>query len=1163
MIINGSSDITFLSVKVTFDISLANPVISLENLSQGNNLAGCSFAFSAYSPSKSPIHIGDITSPDVVGAWSTFSILDQWPSNPFNPNQIEWSGLPYIFFVTVKDSAGNVFTTQNIEPQFANICPPADVTEHHKSYFGIASSNVTTACDKGSVFFQDTTNTEYKGLPGTKVSSTLTVGYPLDGTGSRRSNFNLITYSSALVPVYLNSPNYDFVQNSVYDYDTGNNVHIRVRYQLNGVFGVWCGVDLLPLNVILRKYFDKIQNNEFSDMASAQKRSLIILAEYSLIVSGIVQPLSGAKDIPYHIRKIEELSGFKCFDECCGAASGIIPQSSSLSGDTNYIVNSTGGDVSGSVTVEGSNITFNIGDVKYIVDVTENSPSDTTSVTVVPELTGDGHTKYYHIQVDARQLADDLATVIGNDAYELNKWKQLLVDTNNGTFNLLVDGGCVFASNASCNYVFRLSNIPIDTTYAILTGINVNGINHSLSYSFNITNLAGLQSYLNALNYGVFVVTNLGTGSISIETDGNTNSFVSLSYKTAGASYLADYSKTCTGYVPKSANEVIQLMINYICNLDDSQVATSQDYVITYVDNTGVKRTETVNGRSELTFFITELLSKIGTTIQYITSLSALTCANTQALFPENQKLIQVSDFILGAKGGDCAKFYPVELGTRQLQLGAYDPDFMAAFCNALNLCSAGLVCELYNIFNVSVVEHSPLDDTFDIIVTFNHPSAVANSLRYARVDNTTSPVFSSPITVWPTDSPYTIKNVPQGKYDIGLTPVYSDGRNCSELYVVTGDCTGIVSFSVVYNTVTGNFDITYVLAAGLPAFKVNITYPNGGGFYRIYNAGDTVSIAPPAGVSGAYSVTLTPVCDVATGWYGAATAPAVVNISATPCCAAGYTLSSDETYCYKIDQVAATPSGGSPILNAAHFTSTAYGIYGVVFYKSGGYNVDGTWPLGTPSLLPDIYTPNSALIYPNANVIPYSTNGIWLNATPDTSHGRLNTTGLWLQGNQSYIGVLGFARQINIPTEGDYYIGVGSDDFGTIKIDGVIVVSQNISNMSGANYFNTSANDCGFRFWHMYPVHLTAGYHIFELDVDNTASIGVLGFEIYTGNEAALIALTSLDSGNLLFSSKDVVNGEAFDIGNYYCTDPTYQLVNDGGTFYCRKIETQATVPC
>ena len=96
-----------------------------------------------------------------------------------------------------------------------------------------------------------------------------------------------------------------------------------------------------------------------------------------------------------------------------------------------------------------------------------------------------------------------------------------------------------------------------------------------------------------------------------------------------------------------------------------------------------------------------------------------------------------------------------------------------------------------------------------------------------------------------------------------------------------------------------------------------------------------------------------------------------------------------------------------------------------------------------------------------------------------------------------------------------------------------------------------------------MYPVHLTAGYHIFELDVDNTASIGVLGFEIYTGNEAALIALTSLDSGNLLFSSKDVVNGEAFDIGNYYCTDPTYQLVNDGGTFYCRKIETQATVPC
>lgn len=697
MKITGSPDITLLSVQVTWDLSGVNPVINLTNLSQGANLKLCSWAFTAYSPSLTPIHLGSIDYPDISpssSSWVSFSLTDAWPRNPFNSSQIEWSGDTYKFFVTVKDSVGNVYTTADTELQQVFITPPPGVSSDWLSFYGVASSNVAVKCNEGAVFFQDTTNHIYNGNAGSKVSSSLILSYPADDLGNRQTNFELINYSSALAPVTINSPAYQFIQNAVYDYNYLNNIIVRLRFNLNGTFGVWCGINLLPLVNVINKYFYKIQNNEFVDIASAQKRGILILAEYSLVITGVLQPLAGACDIPDHIRKIEALTGFSCFDACCGGSSGITPQQmSSVIGGYNFVVNSLGGDIAGNFSTNGNNIILNIGDVRYIVDVTSNSPSDITAIDVVPEVRND-HLTYYHIRVNGNQLATELANVIKSNGDVYNLWYALFGGNNNGNFKLIVDGGCIFQSSSSCNFTFRLYNIPADTTFANLTSIKIGTSATALVYLFNLSNLSGLQTYLNSLALGTFNVVNSGGGVVTITSNTNTNNITALTYKLSASYYIADMDRVCTGFVPIDANDAVQRMINYICNLTDNQIATSQEYTICYLDSTGTQQTSVVSLGQDISVFIEALLAAGCSTVSYIKSSGAgggVNCDNMTSLFKTTTAKVDANTLLYGNKTG-CAGITPAELF--QYMLTISDEKTKQLFCNFVASCGAGLSCE-------------------------------------------------------------------------------------------------------------------------------------------------------------------------------------------------------------------------------------------------------------------------------------------------------------------------------------------------------------------------------------------------------------------------------------------------------------------------------------
>ncbi len=693
MNITGSPDITYLEALVTWDISGILPVITVVNQSAGPNIANVVFWIVATSPSGTPIHEGSFSQPDATGV-STITLVDPWP-RPFS--SIEFSGAQYTATLYAQDSTGAIYQID----KSVSIIRPFGNTNESKNSYGLACTNVQVICQQARVYFEDTTLASYKGITGTQTSSILKVIYPLDPTYAIPAPFQIANFSNAMVPISYSSDNYQFLAAHIYDYNFGNNTHVVIKYQEIKTFSVLCNIDLMPLICEYQKLIDGIENGTCVNVQESIQKLTLINPKFALVMMGIAQPLTGI-NVPELIEEIKRIGGFTC--DCLNAPSGIIPQTASVIDGYTFQIASTCGDISGNVTKEGTQIILNLSDKSYVFNI--GSQTGTTAFSVVPATSG--CIKTYSLNINPTQLATDILTIISTNAGLVNMFNSI---NTNSSMKLLLDGGCIFSTGATCDYTFGLVNIPVNTTFAILSGIRVGAINRMLNFSFNQTNLPALQAYLNGLGIGTFVVANGIGGAISITSAANPSDIQSLTYTVTGTSNLASFSKNCTGFVPVDAQTAVQNIINYLCGITDAQIATSQDYTITYVDSTGATKTINVPAGTNLSDLISQIISYNTQTISN-QKTGAVTCDGMNAVFTANQNPIGANDYFFATKNGACSRvsfsdalFYMVSNMTSTVK---------AAFCAAVVSCGAGLSCEPYNYINVLI---SPYDTSCVSIV--------------------------------------------------------------------------------------------------------------------------------------------------------------------------------------------------------------------------------------------------------------------------------------------------------------------------------------------------------------------------------------------------------------------------------------------------------------
>jgi len=261
-------------------------------------------------------------------------------------------------------------------------------------------------------------------------------------------------------------------------------------------------------------------------------------------------------------------------------------------------------------------------------------------------------------------------------------------------------------------------------------------------------------------------------------------------------------------------------------------------------------------------------------------------------------------------------------------------------------------------------------------------------------------------------------------------------------------------------------------------------------------------------------------------------------------CCPATYELAPDESYCFKIEEVAATPPSSGE--NATAQTDEAYSTCGSYIY-SPGYALDGT---GTSI---QINTSN-----------PFWVNGTGSCADATPTNGPLNRTGIWSATPLSDQDV-GFGICINLPETTTYYVGIGCDNYGVIKVDGTIILQQDPTAL-GVQYSVGAA--ATFKVWHIYPVTFTAGQHYLEIYGHNDSGPAALGCEIYNATSAEIQAATSYGAlgSKLIFSSKDYV-GQPIQFGTggvgYTCPVGYSIAACDGPIPVCKRILTTSTTIC
>ena len=298
------------------------------------------------------------------------------------------------------------------------------------------------------------------------------------------------------------------------------------------------------------------------------------------------------------------------------------------------------------------------------------------------------------------------------------------------------------------------------------------------------------------------------------------------------------------------------------------------------------------------------------------------------------------------------------------------------------------------------------------------------------------------------------------------------------------------------------------------------------------------------------------------------------IPIKACPTCPDGYTLSQDGATCTKIVEPVTTGQGQVCSTLCEGDKHESYGIGGTLIYEPGfSSNGQGSiisalkatcdnnpfWTqsrCGGSTALAKSSLNNASLIA-NGNIsdtlggvgslvaktslgaMAASASPAVCNLVPATRSttgwcGPLNRTSLWTCDGYSSANRLplnkdiGFTKKIAIPATGYYYFGVGADNRLSLQIDGRTILNQSANN--SVDYF---------RYWHVYPIYLTKGYHTITVLASNSGLYAALGVEIYQNSAEQIARATSYAQLSVLFTTRDMI-GQTANAGSSLAACPT-----------------------
>ncbi len=174
-------------------------------------------------------------------------------------------------------------------------------------------------------------------------------------------------------------------------------------------------------------------------------------------------------------------------------------------------------------------------------------------------------------------------------------------------------------------------------------------------------------------------------------------------------------------------------------------------------------------------------------------------------------------------------------------------------------------------------------------------------------------------------------------------------------------------------------------------------------------------------------------------------------------------------------------------------------------------------------------------------DIPPYTSSNAYLSVTPlvwisnnSSSQGPMNRSAVWVDASidgSAFENVwLGFTKCVNAPETKTYWVGLGADNNFRFVVDGVAFVDTQSGSMGA------SSQGITFKYWHIYPIDLTAGSHIIELYGLDVGGIAGFGCEIYNNTLSELTGAITVNDLDIIFSSResDYITVSQDLVGNY-----------------------------
>jgi len=657
----NSADISLLDFSVLLDISVAEPYISISNLSTVVNPDSLKWVFKVVSPSGTIIHEGNFDTPDVdQEAFTTFLFQEKLPKYF---GQVEFSKNPYTIIVQVKDSADNVFELSKAK----SICKPNG--NNGKGNFGLAEIGMEVQCGQGRLVVTDKTNLIYQNLTGTAVSTNVELSFPKDIYGNQPDTISVQSIP-AIFPIKYEGEGHELYAAHVYAYDLGDNFIVRVRYSFIKIFAVWCNVTLQPLFCEIDRITNLVQScNNNAETREAQEKLTVVNAKMLKAHTGIVQPFSGI-DVPKTIQDIKEILGI---EDNCFRPAGINNTGSLMVTDAIFTANKVCGDMLLSWEQdEFGNISLNYQNATYTFVISDASSSNAFSYD--PIVTA-ACNKQIALKVDIEVLAQEFIDTIKNSQSLTNQLNAII--TQNVLNCSSIDGKSVFSSSI-CNYSVDILTTPSGVA---MKSIVIGGNTYDAPDGLIATDAGGIETWLNSLSLGSFAVSyNSGTGKTTI-TSSNVNLIATVSTILVSTvknyQVISDCGLICS---------ILQKIIDWADTLNFSKLTSDTVFTICRFNDDGTVNQKVFNNEDEefkLEHLATYWSDSFCNIVNFLKTryVSCENVKNIFAAFSNATSNPNGSDIVLAIVNGKCQQIPVKNLALSVFGLLGSDADVKNVYC--------------------------------------------------------------------------------------------------------------------------------------------------------------------------------------------------------------------------------------------------------------------------------------------------------------------------------------------------------------------------------------------------------------------------------------------------------------------------------------------------